>query len=381
MRSIYLDNAASTQMRQEVIDAMREWNGFANASSIHSLGIEERRQISKARQSVAALLNCDESQVIFTSGGTESNATVLRGFPDLDGKIAISRYEHESVIENATIGCGLFNIGLVYIPVSNDGIVKANVVSRMMSSDPDINLVSVMAANNEIGSINDVKSIAAVCHKFGALFHTDCVQAVGSIDLDTKDIGCDFLSLSAHKFHGPKGVGVLYCKDITPTPLVAGAQEGGMRGGTENVLGIIGTGVAAQIAINEKFTQKGKILLIKRAFCGRLTHVLYDWFESKKARIIANSDISAGKIVSATFDGVDAQSLVLLMSARNAYISAGSACNANKTESSHVLKAIGLTDLQAHNTVRVSFSSMNTASEAMEAAEIMGECVRSLGGE
>lgn len=377
---IYLDNAASTQMRREVIDAMNEWNGFANASSIHKLGIEGRKKISEARQAVAKLLNCDESQVVFTSGGTESNATVMRGFPDLDGKVAISRYEHESVMDNANIGCALFRLGLVYIPVSEDGIVKANAVSRMLSSDPDIKLVSVMAANNEIGTINDVKSIASVCHKHDALFHTDCVQAVGSIDLDTKEIDCDFLSLSAHKFHGPKGVGVLYCKDITPAPLIAGAQEGGLRGGTENIAGIIGTGVAAQIAINEKSAQKGQIMLIKRAFCERLKHVLYDWFECQKARIIANSDTSEGKIVSVTFDGVDAQSLVLLMSARNAYISAGSACNANKTESSHVLKAIGLTDIQAHNTVRVSFSYMNSIQEVMDAAGLLGECVRSLGG-
>lgn len=376
---IYLDNAASTPMKMEVIEAMDEWLGFANASSIHRVGIEARKQIDSARQSVAKMLNCDPDKIIFTSGGTESNAMVLRGFPTIR-KLALSKYEHESVIENAMAACNLFDIGYAWIPVGSNGVVSSSQVNEMLERDHDIELVSVMAANNELGTINNVKDIASVCHNHNAMFHTDCVQAVGSVSLDTKNIDCDYMSLSAHKFHGPKGVGVLYYKDSPPMPLIAGAQEGGFRGGTENVAGIIGTGVAAKLAIFEESVTKAYISLIKLAFCAHVREHLKLLFDAEKARINCDSDTSAGKIVSITFDDIDAQTLVLMMSARNAYISAGSACNSGSTESSHVLKAIGMSDAQAHQTVRISFSALNTLKEVEEAAKILSDCVIDLLG-
>lgn len=240
-----------------------------------------------------------------------------------------------------------------------------------------------MGANNEVGSVNDVCKIGELCDEYGTLFHTDCVQAVGSIDLDVQKIKCDFLSLSAHKFHGPKGVGVLYCRDKTfLRPLIAGSaqQEHGMRGGTENVTGIIGLGAAIS-AISADFEAiKYENLAIKRRF--------YEWLIQRQIKepsvtfkvngLLPTDPEDHSKIISLTFDGVDAQSLVLLADAKGVCISAGSACNSQSTESSKVLRAIGLTDEEAHSTVRISFSKFNTWDEAVRAADVIFDAAKQL---
>ena len=382
---IYLDNAATTQIDPRVKHAMDEWDNFANAGSIHSIGLLAKKEIDKARNSVAKMLNCKPEQVIFTSGGSESNATVMHGATCLNkySAIAYSAVEHESVRLNAEASSSKLKMVMpIEIPVSvGSGIIRVDAIDEVLLENPEIKLVSVMASNNEICSVNDISELAERCHKDKVLFHTDCVQAVETIDLDMQKFGCDFMSLSAHKFHGPKGVGVLYCKDrSTMAPLIAGSssQEFGLRGGTENVPGIIGLGVAAEIAINEGLTDLDYIMHIKSSF---YTHLLGSLVALNGKEMLAKthyngfSPSDVGKIVSMTFDGVDAQSLVLLLSAKNVYISAGSACNAHSTESSKVLKAIGLDDEQAHNTVRFSFSKFNTEEEAIKAAEIVAESV------
>lgn len=382
---VYFDNAASTMMYPEVVDAMSEWHGYANAGSPHRVGIEAKKMISQARSQVAEFLNCDEDQVVFTSGGSESNATVIRGFAGNFGagawekNIAISQVEHDSVINSAFIThkTKMFDTPW-FINVGQDGKADIGDLEKLFSTrETDINLVSVMAANNEVPAINDVKSFAELCHEHGAAFHTDCVQAVGSIDLDTKEIGCDFLSLSAHKFHGPKGVGVLYVKDKNSlVPLIAGGenQEHGIRGGTENVPGIIGIGVATRKMALEKHVFAEKISLIKHAFYSAFISFMNLHGLSEKVRFNGDFDDDRAKVYSITIDGVDAQSLVLAMSARDVFISAGSACTSTQTKSSHVLKAMGMTDEQAHNTVRVSFSLFNTILEATYAAMVLAEC-------
>ena len=213
-----------------------------------------------------------------------------------------------------------------------------------------------------------------------ALFHSDFVQAVGSVSTDMKDIDCDYASFSAHKFHGPKGVGVLYCKDPKSImPLIAGSesQECGVRGGTENVAGIIGLGEAARL-VYEGGSDLERLTLIKRRFYERIMHNLK---ENNLDSIVHYNGLppeSKGKILSLTFDGVDAQTLVLAMSANGVYISAGSACNAHSTVGSEVLKAIGLTDEQAHSTVRISLSKYNTEEETLKAADIMTDTIKGL---
>ena len=382
---IYLDNAASTQMDERVKAAMDEWNGFANPSSIHKLGIEARSKIEEARRSVAELINCSPEQIIFTSGGSESNAMVVRGYRDLyygwqdPVSVAYSVVEHESVIENAKLS-GFTQNGRppVEIPVCKNGKVSYFTLEEVLAANKHIHLVSVMAVNNETGSINDIKSMSFLAHCHNAVLHTDCVQAVGTIPLDVQAMQCDFLSLSAHKFHGPRGVGVLYCKDKTQLiPLIKGSdsQESGFRGGTENVPSIIGLGVAAKIAKEEYVEDAKKIAYVKSKFYFRLIEQLNQRGYRELVHFNDADGVPVGKIFSITIDGIDAQSMVLMLSAKGICVSAGSACNSSSTESSHVLKAIGLTDEQAHSTIRVSFSKYNSEFEAEAAADAIVDVI------
>lgn len=381
---IYLDNAATTQVHPDVKAAMDEWQNYANAGSIHRGGMEAKEQIDKARRSVANLLNCADNQVIFTSGGSESNATVLRGHKQLYGSacpgIAFSAVEHESVCGNVgwlSMLCCDKSYITKEVPVSRYGTVDLDALCSVVD-DPRIKLVSVMTANNEIPAVNNIAEIAQICHENRIAFHTDAVQAVGTVELDVRQMQCDYMSLSAHKFHGPKGIGVLYCRDkSTLYPLIAGSgsQEFGMRGGTENVSAIIGLGVAAQIAKNEELADIEHITLIKHRFYAHLMKRLSDSGLGGIAHYNGFSPMRAGKIISLTFDGVDAQSLVLALSAKSAYISAGSACHAHSSTGSRVLKAIGLTEEQAHSTVRISFSKFNTETEVLQTADIIAETV------
>lgn len=382
MDGIYLDNAASTVIHPDVKQIMSEWDSYANAGSIHKVGIESKKKLKEARDIFASVLNCESDQIIFTSGGSESNATVLRGHISnydvcgWENNICISTVEHESVCKNALIAhrSKMFDTPFS-VGVNADGCIDMSALRKVLATpDADVKLVSIMASNNEIPVINNVSAISSICHEYGADYHADCVQVFGTVDLDVTNMGCDFLSLSAHKFHGPKGVGVLFCKDKSKiVPLIAGGenQEFGIRGGTENVSGIYGAAIAAQIAINEKSEVMRHISLIKHRFYEELMSQAKSLGIAEKVRINGVFDDERTKLLSITLEDVDAQSLVLMMSARNAYISAGSACTASSTESSHVLKAIGLTDKQAHSTVRVSFSRYNTESEVVEAARIM----------
>lgn len=256
---IYLDNAATTRLDPAVRQVMSEWENYANAGSIYAVGREARARVEQARAQVAQFLNCNEDQVIFTSGGSESNATVMRGFDigDFATTIAYSAVEHESVRDNAEYACRLRRARRPHqIPVYLDtGVTSANLVEQILKKDKTTGIVSVMGANNEVSSVNDIYKIGELCDEYGVLFHTDCVQAVGTVPLDVQKVKCDFLSMSAHKFHGPKGVGVLFCRDKSYLhPLIVGSaqQEFGMRAGTENVTGIIGLGAAIQ-AISDDF--------------------------------------------------------------------------------------------------------------------------------
>lgn len=377
---LYFDNAATTRPHPRVEDAMYAWKNFANASSAHEAGIEARKQISKARQSVAALLNCSEDQVLFTSGGSEANATVIRGLKSIYTSghrgILYSAGEHESVKKNAELAhaTAMFLDRPREIPLSSIGAVRMDRLISMLEDFGNIDLVSVMASNNEIPIINNVADIAEICHEYDALYHADCVQAVGSIDLDVNKLHCDFLSLSAHKFHGPKGVGVLYCKDKSKIyPLIAGgeSQEYGMRGGTENVAGIIGLGVAVDVLMEHEDGIRRQIERVKKSFYDRIMECAHEKGLSRKISTNGSHTIKGTKIVSITLHGIDAQSMVFALSANGVCVSAGSACNSHSSEASDTLLAIGLSEEDAHSTIRVSFSPMNSITQAEKCAEII----------
>lgn len=377
---IYLDNAATTKIDDRVVDAMMPYlkEEYGNPGSLHLKGARARDAIESARSSVARLLNCDAGEVIFTSGGTESNATAISAYIEENAmsahkNIVVTETEHKSVLA-AVEKAKRFGFRVTYLkPTSDPNDLIAGLKEVIV---PDAGLVSVMYVNNETGAVNPVEEIGKICKANGLTYHVDCVQAAGCHPIDVKKIGCDFLSISGHKIHGPKGVGALFAKREFH-PLISGGfdQEFGLRGGTENVPGIVGLGAASSLV---DLSDINYVSLLKQTFYHNLTKELQALKEDTGVSVNGPSVITPGRILNLKIDGVDAQTLVLMMSAKGVYISAGSACNSHDSEPSHVLLSMGLTPEEARSSVRVSFSRMNTASDVVRAATVMAECIQLL---
>lgn len=380
---IYLDNAATTRIHPDVLDAMMPYlkGEYGNPGGLYALGRRANTAVSKARKQVAKFLNAAPDQIIFTSGGSEANNLVFQGLKETlkrVGKthILVSAIEHDSVLKsaNSLIKDG-FDVELIP-PRHGAASIDPETVHQMIR--PDTGLVSVMYVNNETGDVSDVPSIAALCHTHGVLLHTDCVQAAGYLTLDTQGFCCDFLSISSHKIHGPKGMGALYAFDPSLlTPLIFGgsSQEFGLRGGTENVAGIVGFGAACELA--HKISSSPYTL---RCCCGDyLAEKLIQ--KLRGCHINGDQEIHKQKILNMRFDGVDAQTLLLMLDSYQICASAGSACCSLENAASHVLKAIGLSDEEARSSVRFSFSRMNFIKELDEAADIIADCVTRLRGD
>jgi cysteine desulfurase len=387
---IYLDNAATTKILPEILNAMMPYltDNYGNAGSLHKLGRDASNAVEKARQQVADFLNCQPENIIFTSGGSEANNLAIKGIaPYLlrKGKtgIATSAVEHDSVFNALRdLKRGFYPIT---IPVDRccicDSTALEDSLRAMSNSSSPIGLVSVMYANNITGAINNVEKLASIAHNKGAMFHTDCVQAAGFNELDVKKMGCDFLSLSGHKIHAPKGVGALYVKDRSKlSPLISGgsAQEFGLRGGTENVAGIVGFGKACEIANNYRIQNHNIIEVCRKEFA----KTLYSEFrnEGMLDMLSFNAYEQRGKIVNFRVDSVDAQVLLLLLDIKGVCVSAGSACQSRESKANKTLLAIGLTEEQARQSVRVSFSKCNVIDEARVAARRIVECVQTIQG-
>lgn len=374
---IYLDNAATTKIDDRVLAAMMPYlkEQYGNPGSLHSLGREAKRAVDKAREQVSELINCDPEQIVFTSGGSEANNLAIKGFLEDGDGVVISRTEHDSVWNSADSFKYVFGAAA---PFAN-GTVGAGAIGSLVNEYTQ--LVSVMYVNNETGAINPVKRIAERCHEHKLYFHTDCVQALGSIPVDVRDIGCDFASFSSHKIHGPKGVGALFVKnkDLL-TPLVSGGdeQEFGLRGGTENVAGIVGFGEACRIVKDNLTNDMGYIKKLRDKFF----EALHAWLDQpgfpELMHVNSSEPHCVAKILSLRFDGVDAQTLVLLADAHGVCISAGSACRAHDNKPSPALIAMGITEEQARSTVRISFSTDNSVKGVEDAARIIANCVLEL---
>lgn len=342
---------------------------YGNAGTLYGLGRKAHMAVEHAREQVARCINAEPEQIIFTSGGSEANSLVFRGLYDYcmrhvgePGSLYMSPFEHESLMRSAQY---LYSCGVDWNTF--------NPVDGLTDTDYNMDLVSCMFENNETGDRYNVYAIASQAHERGALFHTDCVQALYTGDVDVGEIGCDFMSISSHKIHGPKGVGALYARDKTVLdPLIFGGsvQEFGLRGGTENVAGIVGFGKACELL---HFTN----LMSWCSWVFRNT-LEEDLRRSGLLDRLRYNSKGFGKITNLRFNGIDAETLVLAMDSRGVCISAGSACTSHESNPSHVLRAIGLTDEQARSSVRVSFSRMNTEAEAEEAAHIMAACVKEL---
>lgn len=382
---IYLDNASTTAIDPRVLDAMMPFmkEQYGNPGTIYTLGRQSSAAVDAAREQVAGFIGAKPEQIIFTSGGTEANNLALHSLTGfgLYPRLVTTVIEHDS-IQNTVTQMEKHGLNVSRVFPGQDGSVTAEAVRSVL--DPSTALVSVMYVNNETGAVNEIPEIGALIQKAGRgaiLFHTDCVQAAGTLELDVNELQCDFLSISSHKIHGPKGVGALFVRDPSLIqPLIFGGmeQEFGMRGGTENVAGIVGFGAACDLARRSLHDVSVHTSTMKQLFWNRLLEHLTEFGLAGILHINGPAVIHTGKILNMRFDGVDAETLVLLLDGRDICISAGSACRSHENEPSRVLLSMGLTAEEARCSVRVSFSEQNTQDETLRAADIMAECVATL---
>lgn len=373
---IYLDNAATTQVSQRVVNAMLPYftEMYGNAGSIHTMGADAAKAMQKAREQCARPINADPEDIIFTSGGSEANTLAIVGLAKhliSIGKthVITTPVEHPSVLEAMKY---LFYSGfeVEYLSMGKDGeLDTAELTSKIRKNT---GLVSVMAVNNETGNSYDIQRIGAKCKKYGIFFHTDCVQAYGTMDIDVERDHIDFLSVSGHKFHAPKGVGFLYAKhkELLQPIILGGGQEQTLRSGTENVPSIVGMGEAAEAAFEDP-ASKQENADKRKLFLSELTKEL-------GGVRINGCPHDGSKTINLFFDGVDGETLLLLLNNRGIVVSAGSACSAHSAVPSHVLTAIGLSDDEARSSIRVSFSVFTTNEEICEAAHVIADSVKKL---
>ena len=355
MRMIYADNAATTKLSPTALAAMIPYftEGFGNPSSLYDFGTKARSALEQARADVAQCLNAQTDEIFFTSGGTESDNWALRGVAEALGRrgkhILISAIEHHAILHTGDwLRKQGFEVEL--LPVDAYGKVQPDILHNALR--PDTILVSVMLANNEIGTIQPIKELSAIAHTNGALFHTDAVQAVGHIPVDVEDLGVDLLSLSSHKFHGPRGVGALYVRHKTPLlPLIhGGGQERNRRSGTENVAGAVGLAAALKerCAVLEEEIPRISMLRDK---------LIQEVLKFPRTRLTGDPVNRLPSIASFTFEAIEGESILLKLDARGICVSSGSACSSASLEPSHVLLAIGLPHEIAHGSVRISLGS------------------------
>ena len=374
---IYLDNASTTQVDTSVKNLIDKYlyENYGNAGSVHSFGAESKRAVDVARNQIATSLITSQENVIFTSCGSEANTLAIVGLANhlqsLNlNHIITTKYEHHSVL-NAMQEMERRGFEVTYLDVPN-GLVQFN--DFVAAVRDDTGLVSIMYVNNELGTKNDIKPIYEFCKKREILFHSDCVQAIGT---ETIELGktADMVSISGHKIHAPKGVGCLCTlyKDFLSNTIFGGQQEFGIRPGTENVASIVAFGQAMQNLSENKEKISTRIDVVSLGFGGRLLQLSEELGFKFECNTSTNRNTS--KILSLRFSNIDAETLVIMLGERGVCVSAGSACSSHSSEPSHALKAIGLTDEQARSTIRVSFSEYNTVAEAHEAAEIVADCV------
>jgi len=356
---IYLDNAATTQMDHTVFEKMIPYlkDNYGNPSSAYKIGRDNKEIIENARKEVAEILNANPSEIYFTSGGSEADNMALKGIvlgnADKGKHIITSTIEHPAILDTCKeLEREGFEIS--YIGVNENGIVDLQELENKIRKDTV--LISIMFANNEIGTIQPIKKISEIAKKNNILFHTDSVQAVGNIRIDVKEMNIDSLSLSAHKFYGPKGIGVLYLREGIKFRkyLNGGHQERNRRAGTENVAGIVGLAKAMSLAYDNLQENNKRTIELRDYFINEIIHNI------QRVKINGNLENRLPGNISVSFEFVEADNILHELDKRGIYISTGSACTTGSIESSHVLKALGLSDSMAHSTIRISIGKYNT---------------------
>lgn len=363
MQKVYLDNAATTKVRDEVVEAMLPYftEYFGNPSSLHLFAREAGKGLDTARAQVAKALNAKPEEIIFTGGGSESDNMVLRGIPEAYKKkgkhVITSAVEHHAVLHTLEAMEKEGRVEVTYLPVDEYGMVTAEQVEKAIR--PDTVLVSIMFANNEVGTIMPIEQIGETCKKHGVLLHTDAVQAVGHVPVDVEKMHIDLLSLSGHKFHGPKGVGALYVRKGVRIPalILGGAQERRKRAGTENVPGIVGMGKAIELATSELEDNAAKMKVLRdRLIFGipaRIPDVKLNGHPTERLPNNVNFSIRF----------IEGESILLMLDLNGIAASSGSACTSGSLDPSHVLLAMGLSHEVAHGSLRLTLSEFTTPEE------------------
>ena len=375
---IYLDSAATTPPLPEVVEAVSEAmaTSWGNASSAHAAGSRARRLVEEARGKVAALIGGRPDEIIFTSGATEANNTVIQGLPGARGRLVVSAVEHPCVLE-AAAAFARRGWTVVRLPVDGTGLVDQADVRKLLRPKPA--LVSVMLANNEVGTIEPMAAIAKLAKAAGSLVHTDATQAVGRIPVNVGALGVDYLSLSAHKFHGPKGVGALWVRrGAAVTPLLrGGSQEGGRRSGTLNVPGIAGLGVAAELARKRLAEPADRVRADQvRALRDRLERGIRSGVQG--LRLNGHPDLRLPSHLNMSFDLVEGEALMMRLDLAGIAVSTGSACSSGSREPSYVLMAMGCDKVRAAGAVRFSVGATNNEAEIDRVVHVLPGIVADL---
>lgn len=377
MNTVYLDHNATTKTDEKVVKAMLPYllESYGNASSIYKMGRENRRAVEDAREKVSNILNCEAKEIYFTSGGSESDNMAIRGiaygYKNKGNHIITSKIEHPAVLETCK-QLEKEGFEVTYIGVDKNGII--NIEELKSAIKQTTTLITIMFANNEIGTIQPIKKIGKIAKEHHIIFHTDAVQAVGSLNIDVKELNIDSLSLSAHKFYGPKGIGALYMKKGIKfeTLLYGGHQERNKRAGTENVAGIVGLAKAIDLAYQELEIHNKKIQELRDYYVEQIKEKIpYIRINGdREKRLPGNSNIS--------FECIEGESLLLNLDLKGICASSGSACTSGSLDPSHVLLAIGLPHEIAHGSLRISIGKYNTKEEIDYVVESLVEIVKRL---
>lgn len=374
---VYFDNAATTCVTKNVLDSMMPFykEKYGNPSSIYSVGREAKEAVDKAREDISKCIGADKNEIFFTSGGSEADNWAIKGIAHTLAKsgkkhIITSKIEHHAVLHTVE-ALKKEGFEITYLDVDEDGLIAPENLKNAIKEDTAI--VSIMYANNEIGTIQDIEKLSEVCKEKGVIFHTDAVQAVGHVKINVKEQGIDLLSLSGHKLHGPKGIGALYIrKGLRLENLIeGGAQENGHRAGTENVAGIVGLSTALKEACEHMDENNEKLIKMRDKLIENLLKI-------DRSRLNGHREKRLPGNVNMCFEGIEGESLLLMLDAKGICASSGSACTSGSLDPSHVLLAIGLRHEIAHGSLRLSLSDINTMEEVDFALETIPPIIERL---
>lgn len=372
MNNIYLDNGATTKVKTEVLNEMMPYltTEYGNPSSLYSIGRKAKKAIEKSRRQVAELINCNPHEIYFTGSGSESDNTALKGFAyanrERGNHIITSKIEHHAILETCeTLEKQGFEVS--YINVDKDGVLKIEELRNAIK--PSTILISVMTANNEIGTIQPIEEIAKIAHERNIGFHTDAVQAISNMHIDVKKMDIDMLSLSGHKINAPKGIGALYIKDGIKIEkyINGGHQERNLRAGTENVAGIVGIGKACELAKRNMDTHIKNLSKLRNYYIMRLQKEMPD-----KIRINGTMENRLPGNANVSFEGSNASELIFKLDEKGICVSSGSACSSGNTKPSHVLTAIDLPEKYLNSAIRTTFGDNNT----FEQVDYLVKCLK-----